>query len=230
MASPLTPSSLLENLPTIGDKYSDYTLVCDGQEFKVHRVVLGGKRIFAQPRHAHTLNLPYVITDIDPDVVQAMRDHFYKFAYDVPEGHSALLFHVKVFAMADFFECAGLLRASEDNFEEECKGIDSFKEECKGEWSVADFFNAVRAIDSHPTQYQPLREIAISTMRRHLSRFLCSDGLSEFIAEKPGWIIELLRFMDNESKTATAGMVPSAQLHPNGPYGNNAREQGVSER
>lgn len=141
-AQPLQ-NPILERLKNTRNLYTDYTLLCDGHEFKVHRLIL----------HLHSTTLaaafsgPWIegrsgasleIKDHEAEVVQAMLDFFYTSAYGALEGSSKLMFHLKVYALAGYYNAGGLIYASEQRL----------KKACYREWEIEDLIHAVRYLEN----------------------------------------------------------------------------------
>lgn len=99
---------IIDELATIGDKFSDCTILLSGEEsFRTHRLVLH----LHSPVLAGLLDLESPIGESgsvtldlkheDSTALHAMLHFFYHGAYDAPDQASALEFHVAVHQIAE---------------------------------------------------------------------------------------------------------------------------------
>lgn len=149
ITAPRPRNPLMDDLQKVRDLYTDYTLVCGSTEFKVHRLILHLQSTtfaaaFAGPfKEGQSSVAPEdrktVVKDTEPEFVQAMLDWFYTFDYvNLPQSASQLVFHLKVYVLADYYGAAGLVKASLRQFEIECEG---------DKWTVQDLAEAVSYLE-----------------------------------------------------------------------------------
>ena len=186
-------------LPQIGDRFSDYKLICKGHEFKVHKLVLHCysevfRKIFngdwkEMQSDANGMQLD----DHEPTEIRAMIDYFYNSTYDVPESESDLLFHAKIFKVADFFRVPTLEAAALENFMFECE-LDENRQYC---------LQLVRMMKEFPS-HQGFENQAMRYVRKYLDDLLDTEAFEQLIKELPKWINDLLKSMHHDMEKTTS--------------------------
>ncbi|KAM6516975.1 hypothetical protein FSOLCH5_007923 [Fusarium solani] len=146
---------------------SDLSVTCDGQTFKVHRLILCAHSKYFSKQ----LNGPWKesseqvinIQDFDVGVVEAMLHFMYNFDYTNVNGTSSMVFEAQVYQIADKY------------------GIDSLKEHATKRfgaaldigWPMDDFPLAITvAYTTSPLGDRGLRDLIIETSSQHIDDLL----------------------------------------------------------
>ena len=123
------------------------------------------------------------VLDIDvalfePDAIQAMLDYFYTATYHVPGDTGPLLFHLRVYTVAECYDAESLMHASRRALEKECIGDN---------WDTLDFVEGVRFLHDRLVikDSRRLMEVLMTTMRRCLSTLIRCDEFKTMLSELP---------------------------------------------
>lgn len=181
----------MDGLHEARDRFTDYTLVCQGREFKVQRFVLHVQsKGFAAALAGSVKDGKMEIKDTEADVLQAMLDWMYTFDYDPPESASKLVFHLKVYELANRYGAARLVGASLEHFEMECEG---------DEWWIPELAQAVRFLENDNKKdmmgHARLRGILLATVKSKLTQLVYSDEFADLVSEFKVLNVDLLRTM-----------------------------------
>ena len=192
-----TPWGVITNGQANVDRslYSDCKIICKGQEFKVHKIILhcNSPKFEAalssglQESQAGATTLP--LNDDDPEVLGAMLDFFYTFSYRSPRAERVWLFHLDVFKMAIKHGSEPLRKNASRAFELQC---------IREKWTPQELVLLVRSIDE--TQGIPaLKEfddLVLKTVRRNLSVLRDCKEFRQLMKEMPAWSVRLLKAME----------------------------------
>lgn len=206
-------TNIKEGFRIIRKFYTDYTLVCDGEEFPVHRVVLHiHSNVFAAA-FADSWKQDRVLKmhETEPDVVKAMLDWFYETDYNVPENASKLVFHLKVHKLADYYAAGVLVDACRRQFGIECDG---------DKWTVRDLTEAVRYLDDKQGMdgHDVLKTKLLATIKDNLPRLLGSEEFRDLLSEFKELNVELLTLMTAPVEQGTTPVILTQTPRARGPF------------
>ena len=186
----------------MGELYSDYKVRCQGQDFKVHKIILHChshvfKTMFMSGYLEANANEDLNPRDDDPAVIKAMFDFFYTDTYDVPDSESPLTFHLKVFKMADYYQAPALEISASQRLYNGCAG---------SWWSVKDFVNMVRELNevSEQTKFQPLVNTTMKAMKRQRGRLSDAAEFQKMLSDLRCWNIRFMGMMFDIEETKEA--------------------------
>ncbi|KAI1365735.1 BTB/POZ protein [Xylaria arbuscula] len=172
----------------LSGEYSDLTLVCKGQEFKVHKnIVCTQSSVIDRMMKSKFMEAQAnkVEVDFDPKVLKCMLDFMYTADYkDSPEptqetqrakiqssankGEPAindiLLYHANVNSIADYYDVKGLATLSA---ERTCELLQK-------NWSVKAFCNIVQKVENS-TRDKSLRKQLAQMAAAHITELLEKD-------------------------------------------------------
>lgn len=119
--------------------------------------------------------------------MQAMLDFFYTSAYEAPEGSSKLMFHLKVHALADYYNAGGLISASEQRL----------KKACYREWEIEDLIHAVRHFENEERKgmegHAELKKFLLKTVADNFAKLSESEEFLQMLSEFPAFNGEVLK-------------------------------------
>ena len=212
------PNPIKEGLRSIGDLYSDYTLVCGDREFKVHRLILH----LYSPIFRTALSGPWKegtpdsrrlpILDAEPDAVKAMLDWFYNFTYDVPEVQSKLLFHLKVYKLGDKYDVHGLEAASLRHLAIECEG---------DKWRSTELVDALGFLEEAPGMngYGAAKKMLMAAVKANMQRLSKCKEFLELLREHLELMAEILEMMRVSAEAGNTGGQDGSGDGPGGATG-----------
>jgi hypothetical protein len=105
------------------ERFSDFTIACEGREFKVHRCFIAAHSKFfdkaCSGMFTESQQRRIDLKEDDPSMVELMVRFFYTFDYDYPLARadvSALALHIRVYIIADRYEVLHLKSVAFKNF------------------------------------------------------------------------------------------------------------------
>ncbi|KAK2471048.1 hypothetical protein H9L39_17279, partial [Fusarium oxysporum f. sp. albedinis] len=126
------------------------------------------------------------IMDFDPTIVEAMARFIYCFGYESPADTSAMVFHAKVYQIADKYGIEALKRLSASNYR---TSIDEG-------WEAADFPTAIAlAYITTPPEDRGLRDIAVDVAVKRLGTLMNRDTFRETLSDNTDLAADIIRFM-----------------------------------
>ncbi|KAK7419798.1 hypothetical protein QQX98_003171 [Neonectria punicea] len=121
----MAPQKLKSFLSSLKDYYntdtlSDVVVTCDGQEFKVHGVILSAhSKYFATALNGkwkESSEKKIEIKDFDASVVEAMLRFMYSFDYTNTYSTSTMVYDAQVYQIADKYDVPALKEHSKAKF------------------------------------------------------------------------------------------------------------------
>ncbi|KAK7419839.1 hypothetical protein QQZ08_010673 [Neonectria magnoliae] len=153
------------------DVLSDVVVACDGQEFKVHGVILSAhSKYFATALNGswkESSEKKIKIKDFDASVVEAMLRFMYTFDYTNTYSTSTMVYDAQVYQIADKYDVLALKENSKAKF-----GV-----AITTGWSMDDFPLAITVVyESTPSADRGLRDLVVETSRKNIDKLLGHDG------------------------------------------------------
>lgn len=199
----MTPPASEKFLESLKEYYntaalSDVLVVCDDQEFKVHRVILSAhSKYFTAELNGswqESSDRKIQIKDFDASVVEAMLRFMYSFDYSNNSGSSTMVYDAQVYQIADKYDIPAL--------KAHCKS--KFGTAIATGWSLDDFPLAITvAYESTPSEDRGLRDLAVETSRKHIDKLLGRDGFCELLRKTPDFSADLIPFLSEKTSTNT---------------------------
>ncbi|KAF5712000.1 n-carbamoyl-l-amino acid hydrolase [Fusarium mundagurra] len=165
----MAPQGVEEFLKSLGeyhnsDALSDVIVVCDGQEFKAHRVILSAhSKFFAKALNGNwkeSSERKIDIKDFDPSIVEAMLRFLYSFEYTNTYGTSSMVFDAQMWQIADKYDIPALMTESKKKFEIAVTTG----------WSMDDFPTAVAIV--YESALPGLRDLVVVTASKNIDKLL----------------------------------------------------------
>ncbi|KAI8648938.1 BTB domain-containing protein [Fusarium sp. Ph1] len=177
---------------------SDAAVVCDDQEFKVHRVILSAhSKYFATELNGswkESAEKKIEIKDFDVSVVEAMLRFMYSFDYSNTYGASTMVYEAQVYQIADKYDIPALKEHSKSKF----------GAAITTGWSLDDFPLAITvAYASTPSEDRGLRDLAVEVSRKNIDKLLGHDGFCELLRKTPDFSADLIPFLSGKPSTNT---------------------------
>ncbi|KAL5586700.1 hypothetical protein FOBRF1_016570 [Fusarium oxysporum] len=169
---------------------SDATIRCEGRYFSVHSLILFCHSEYFRKQ----LDGPWKesservidILDFDPPIVEAMTLFLYCFDYESPADSSAMMFHAKVYQIADKYGIEALKRLSATKFR---ASIDE-------NWKTDDFPVAIAlAYTTTPPEDRGLRDITVQVAFNNIGTLMSRDAFCEILSDNPDLAADIIRFM-----------------------------------
>ncbi|KAI8668585.1 hypothetical protein NCS57_00670100 [Fusarium keratoplasticum] len=199
----MAPQELERFLSSLKDYYntdtlSDAVVVCNGQEFKVHRVILSAhSKYFATALNGNwkeSSEKKIEIKDFDASVVEAMLRFMYSFDYSNIYGTSTMVYDAQVYQIADKYDVPALKACSKDKF-----GV-----AITTGWSMDDFPLAIAVVyESTPSADRGLRDLAVETSQKNIDKLLGHDGFCDLLRKTPDFAADLIPFLCGKPSTNT---------------------------
>lgn len=125
------------------------------------------------------------ILDFNPPIVEAMTLFLYCFDYESPDDSSAMIFHAKVYQIADKYGIEALKRLSATKYR---TSIDEH-------WTTDDFSTAIAlAYAATPPGDKGLRDIAVDVAFKRLGNLMGRDTFCEMMRDNPDVAADIVRF------------------------------------
>jgi len=178
-------------------KYSDLIIRCEGQKFKVHKaIVCGQSSFFSKACDGEWKEAVEGVIELkgdDAGVVGAMLHFMYTFEYDSGGSEiSPMLFHVRVYSIAEKYEVSALKLAAKNKFNEVVTTC----------WDMDDFSHVINEIyGSTPPQDRGLRDIVVEVAHAHIVALLKKDDFNNALQETLGFAADLAQLLAKTMKT-----------------------------
>ncbi|KAI6815994.1 hypothetical protein KC340_g16499 [Hortaea werneckii] len=175
---PLAP--LLNGLKRAFDSsdHTDFTIICQGRQWKAHKVVLCAQSEWFKKSCAECWKEgqegAITFPEDEPDVIEAMLHWFYEFDYGTSQDIKwPLALDVKVYAVAGKYLLPNLQRLAAAKFEQRAKK----------EWQSEDFAEAITEIYDGPLESIILRATVAQIVTEHrMELFHPGEGSKRFIS------------------------------------------------
>jgi hypothetical protein len=126
------------------------------------------------------------IMDFDPTVVEAMTRFMYCFDYESPADPSAMVFHAKVYQIADKYGIEALKRLS----------ATKYRASINAGWEADCFATAVAlAYTTTPPGDRGLRDIAVEVAFNNIGTLMGQDAFCETLSDNADLAANMIRFM-----------------------------------
>lgn len=194
MAPPVF-ESFLSSLKTYynTETLSDVIVVCEGEEFKVHKVILSAhSEYFAKQLSGawkESLEGKIDIKDFDASVVEGMLRFMYSFDYASTCGTSSMVFDAQMYQIADKYQIPSLKAHS----------MSRFGAAIATGWDMDDFSVAVSVVyNSTPSDDRSLRDLAVETSCANIEKLLQHDDFCKLLRETPDFSADLIPVLCDE--------------------------------
>nr|RBQ89698.1 hypothetical protein FVER53263_13679 [Fusarium verticillioides] len=168
---------------------SDTVIKCDGREFAIHSLILFCHSDYFRKQ----LDGPWKesservieIMDFEPAIVGAMTLFLYCFDYESPADSSAMMFHAKVYQIADKYDIEALKRLAATKYR---TSIDAG-------WEMDSFPVAIElAYTTTPPGDRGLRDIAVEVAFKRLGNLMAQDTFCGMMRDNPDVAADIIRF------------------------------------
>ncbi|KAG5748411.1 hypothetical protein H9Q69_005210 [Fusarium xylarioides] len=131
------------------------------------------------------------IVDFDPAVVRAMTLFLYCFDYESPADSSAMIFHAKVYQIADKYAIEALKRLSATKYR---TSIDAG-------WEMDSFPDAMElAYTTTPPGDRTLRKIAVDVAIKRIGTLMSQDAFCKMLSVNPDLAADIIRHLHKETE------------------------------
>ncbi|KAI1042124.1 hypothetical protein LB505_007255, partial [Fusarium chuoi] len=174
---------------------SDAVIKCGGRCFAVHSLVLfchsGYFKKQLDGPWKESSERVIEIMDFDPAVVRAMTLFLYCFDYESPADSSAMIFHAKVYQIADKYNIEALKRLAATKYS---TSIDAG-------WEMDCFPDAIElAYTTTPPGDQILRKIAVKVVIKRIGALMNQDVFCKTLSVNPDLAADLIRRLHKEAE------------------------------
>ncbi|KAI8633609.1 BTB/POZ protein [Xylariaceae sp. FL1651] len=172
------------------DVFSDATIRCGEQEFKVHALILSAQseffaKSFSGPWKESQGGKQINLEDVDVSVVEAMLYFMYHFEYSNVYGASTMVFNAQVYSIADRYIVPALKKYAKEKFSSAIR--------CG--WSMDDFPLAIaEAYSSTPEEDRGLRDLVVETCNKNLNQLSKNQAFREALQATVGFAADLVLF------------------------------------
>ncbi|KAG4272582.1 hypothetical protein FPRO04_10535 [Fusarium proliferatum] len=175
---------------------SDAVIKCGGRCFAVHSLILFCHSEYFKKQ----LDGPWKesservieIMDFDPAVVKAMTLFLYCFDYESPADSPAMMFHAKVYQIADKYDIEALKRLAATKYG---TSIDAG-------WEMDSFPDAIElAYTTTPPGDQRLRKIAADVVMKRIGTLMSQDVFCKMLSANPDLAADIIRRLHKEAES-----------------------------
>ncbi|CAH0025793.1 unnamed protein product, partial [Clonostachys rhizophaga] len=172
------------------DTFSDVVIVCEDQEFKVHKLVLAcHSKYFEKQLNGNwkeSLEKKIEIQDFDSGIVESMLRYMYSFNYNNIRGVSSMVYDAQVYQIADKYDIPTLKEYSKDRF----------NTAITTGWNMDEFPLAINVVyESTPSEDRGLRDLVVETSLLHLDSLLEQDGFGNILRTSADFSADLIPFL-----------------------------------
>jgi hypothetical protein len=189
-------------------KYSDLTITCQGQAFKVHHIFIcpQSKALAAcvESGFKESITGEIKLDHDDPEAVHKMISFFYTQTYTLDDTASEpLLSHTRIYITADKYDVPLLKRLAGENYYKVT--LEKFDE------NLFLFIDSLKMIyDETPESDKSLRDVAIKAAWNNLRDLMETKAFVELLKENPDISVDILKVASKH-----APETPQPQLHRN---------------
>ncbi|KAI9695903.1 MAG: hypothetical protein M1836_006020 [Candelina mexicana] len=190
MAAQASNEAHMEGLLSIfkSGEYSDFTIICGSDTYKVHRAVICPRSTFfasaCNGKFKESKDSELTLNDNDRFAVGAMLSYLYSFDY-VPasevEIHPVLL-HARVYIVADEFNIPALKMLAKEKFETLVE-LD---------WNNEAFSLAIKDIYTLSANDRGLRNVVLKVACEHVQALRDRGEFNAMLRDEPDFTMELL--------------------------------------
>ncbi|RYP78958.1 hypothetical protein DL770_006798 [Monosporascus sp. CRB-9-2] len=171
------------------DTFSDATLRCNGQEFKVHN-------------DSGEMDLE----EVDVNVVEAMLRFMYHFDYNNIHGASTMVFNAQVYSLADKY----IIPTLKDQAREK------FRTAISTGWAMDDFPLAIAEVyNSTPESDRGLRDPTVEIARTNINKLRGNELFRDALKEIPTFAAEMVISVSENMKGQTTQKTQKTYECPN---------------
>ncbi|KAH7117389.1 BTB/POZ protein [Dactylonectria macrodidyma] len=172
------------------DTLSDAVVCYNGQEFKVHRLILSAhSKCFTKQLDGpwkESSEKVIKIEDFDASVVEAMLHFMYNFDFTNVSATSTMVFDAQVYQIADKYDIPALKAHAKDKFG---TAINTG-------WSMDDFSLAITVVyNSTPPRDRGLRDLVVETSHENIDTLIGQDGFCEVLRATTDFAADLVPFL-----------------------------------
>ncbi|KAI6749658.1 hypothetical protein HG530_015072 [Fusarium avenaceum] len=179
--------SFLEKLKSYSnnESFSDVVIRFESNEFKAHTVILSCNSEYFAKQSKESIEKVIHITDFDNSVIEAMLQFIYHFDYTNDSKESAMIFHAKVYQIADKYGIFALKEHAKKKF----------SAVVKTDWSTDDFPLAIEFVYlTTPTEERGLRDLVVKTPYTNVQNLNTRDGFCQTLRTTADFAADLVRF------------------------------------
>ncbi|KAF5615980.1 ARM repeat protein [Fusarium sp. NRRL 25303] len=186
---------------------SDAVIKCGGRSFAVHSLVLFCHSEYFKKQ----LDGPWKesservieIMDFDPAVVKAMTLFLYCFDYESPADSSAMMFHAKVYQIADKYGIEALKRLA----------AMKYRTSVEAGWEMDCFPEAIElAYTTTPPGDRGLRDIAVEIIFKRLGKLMTQDTFCGKMRDNSEIAADIIRFTNRTTARVAIPITPLGDL------------------
>ncbi|KAG5660087.1 hypothetical protein KAF25_003609 [Fusarium avenaceum] len=179
--------SFLEKLKSYSnnESFSDIVICYEDTEFKAHTVILSCHSEYFAKQPKESIEKVIHIIDFDSSVIEAMLHFIYHFEYTNESKESAMVFHAKVYQIADKYGIFVLKEHAKQKF----------RTAVKVDWSTEDFSIAIELVyTTTPPEDRGLRDLIVETSNANLEKLISRDGFCEALRTTTDFAADLVPF------------------------------------
>jgi hypothetical protein len=193
-------------------KYSDLTITCQGQVFKVHRTFVCPQ---SKPLAAHvesgfreSITGEIKLDHDHPEAVHKMISFFYTQNYTLDDTSSEpLLSHTRIYITADKYDVPLLKRLASENYKKVTS--EKFDE------NLFLFIDSLKMIcDETPESDKGLRDVAIKAARDNLGDLMETEAFVDLLKENPDISVDILKVASQPAPEAPQPAAAPQLLYP----------------
>ncbi|CAJ0542831.1 Ff.00g002750.m01.CDS01 [Fusarium sp. VM40] len=200
-------NSFLEKLKSYSnnESFSDIAIRYEDTEFKAHTVILSCHSEYFAKQLAgswkESIEKVIHITDFDNSVIEAMLHFIYHFEYTDESKEPAMVFHAKVYQIADKYGIFSLKEHAKQKF----------SPAVKASWSTEDFPITINVVYTTTlSEDRGLRDLVVETSNANLEKLISRDGFCQALRSTTDFAADLVPF--------TCGKMPGSIHHYRCPF------------
>ncbi|KID82461.1 btb/poz [Metarhizium guizhouense ARSEF 977] len=171
-------------------------IACEGQEFKVHGVILSAHSTYFAAELTgswkESSEKKIEIKDFDATVVEAMLRFMYSFDYSNIYSTSTMIYDAQVYQIADKYDVPALKTHAKEKF----------GASIAAGWSLDDYPLAATVVyESTPSEDRGLRDLVVETSRENIDKLLTHDGFCGLLRKSADFAADLIPFLCDKLST-----------------------------
>ncbi|RYP48289.1 hypothetical protein DL768_005799 [Monosporascus sp. mg162] len=169
------------------DTFSDATVLCNGKEFKAHKLILSAQSEFFSKAFAgdwkESDSGKIDLEEVDVNVVEAMLHFMYHFDYNNIHGASTMIFNAQVYSLADKYIIPTL----------KAQAKEKFKTAISTGWAMDDFPLAIAEVyNSTPESDRDLRDLTVEIARTNINPLRENELFRDALRDIPAFAAEMV--------------------------------------